>query len=282
MLDANDIGDYADAIHDIYKRKYDGILVKNAIAPEVCDQIVENAGKLSPELIAEMPVGWTSPPIFAALIGKVFRNGEEEGRKAMKRYFQECERFFHDSSSYFGADTTAFIEHWLGAFSGGRKLVVPKGYDDQGIYTNTTCRGYKGNGEGNISVHCGNYFQTTWKQFYGHLEQQVDVYDQLSYFFMLQQPESGGELSLFDFEWEDGQSKVSNHENKIVTMADGSAREIEGGEIQYIDPQKGDLILFAGGQIWHRVEQVMGNHERVTIGGFLSFNYEKDAVCYWS
>ena len=65
-------------------------------------------------------------------------------------------------------------------------------------------------------------------------------------------------------------------------MADGSLRNIENEEVQLIDPQKGDLILFAGGQIWHRVEQVMGSRERVTIGGFLSFNYEKDAVCYWS
>jgi Rps23 Pro-64 3,4-dihydroxylase Tpa1-like proline 4-hydroxylase len=99
---------------------------------------------------------------------------------------------------------------------------------------------------------------------------------------MLQQPESGGELSLYDLEWENGQGKANNHENREVRLADGTMRNIENDEVQMIDPQKGDMILFAGGQIWHRVESVQGNRERITLGGFLSFNYEKDAVVYWS
>ncbi len=282
IVEASDIAGYENAIGDIQTRKYDGILVRGAIPVEVCDQMIAAAGSLSADDKVMMPVGWSFPPIFAALVGKAFRDGEEEGIRRMKDYFRLAEKFYHNSASYLGVDTTALVEKWLGAFSGGLPLTPAKGYDGEGQYANCTYRAYYGNGEGNISIHCANYFQSTWQKFFDHLETQTDVYDQLSFFFMLQEPEGGGELSLYDFEWEKGQTKKSNHENKEVIMADGSIRYIDGEEVQYIDPQKGDLILFAGGQIWHRVEEVLGKRERITLGGFLDYGYDKEKIFYWS
>ena len=99
---------------------------------------------------------------------------------------------------------------------------------------------------------------------------------------MLQTPESGGELTLYDFNWEDGQSKASNHENQFVIMPDGSQLDIEKRKKLYLNPQKGDMILFAGGQIWHRVEEVLGKRPRITLAGFLSLSHDKSKVYYWT
>jgi hapalindole-type alkaloid chlorinase len=282
LVEAHDLQGYENAIGDIQSRKYDGILVRGAIPHDVCDQINSAAANLGPDVKVMMPVGWTFPPIFAALVGQAFKNGEEEGIRRMKAYFKLSEEFYHNSASYLGVDTTALIEQWLGAFSGGLPLSIAKGYDNEGQYANCSYRAYYGNGEGNISIHCANYFQTAWQKFFSHLETQTDVYDQLSFFFLLQEPESGGELTLYDFEWKKGQTKKSNHENKEVIMEDGSIRYIDGEEVQIIDPKKGDLVLFAGGQIWHRVEEVLGTRERITMGGFLDYGWDRKKVFYWS
>jgi hypothetical protein len=282
IVDASDLKGYENAIWDLYKRKYDGILVRNALPAEVCDMIIANSSKLPVDQTAQMTVGWTFPPIFASLVGQVFKEGDEAGRKAMADYFQRCAYFYNHSEEALGVNTTTLIEGWLKALGGNLEVGVPVGYGGKGLYTGTTLRAYKGNGEGNISIQCGNYFHTTWQKFYEQLETQVDVYDQLSYFYMLQQPEQGGELSLYGFEWENGQGKKSKSENTEVIMADGGVRNIEDEEVQSIDPQKGDMVIFAAGQIWHRVEQVLGARERITLGGFLAYSYDKLKIYYWS
>ena len=284
ILEANDLDDYSNAIRDIYERKYDGILVKNAMPENVCDEIITAMEKLPRDQGTTMPIGWAFPVIFAHLINEAFRDGEEKGKAKMHAYFANCAKIFENSSQYFSVDVRKWIEDWLDRFSGGLPIKIPKGYSGEGNYAATTYRSYSGRGVGHISVHCGNWFQTVWKEFYAHLENQVRVYDQLSYFFCLQQADQGGELSLYDFEWEEGQSKSSNHENKTVLMADSASLKIENRKKMLINPAKGDLILFAGGQIWHRVEAVKGKTERVTLAGFLSFakNTDKECIYYWT
>jgi hypothetical protein len=44
----------------------------------------------------------------------------------------------------------------------------------------------------------------------------------------------------------------------------------------------GDMILFTGGRIWHRVEPVEGESERVTIGGFVALAQDGERVYFWS
>ncbi|HHG86123.1 MAG TPA: hypothetical protein ENJ82_15345 [Bacteroidetes bacterium] len=257
-------------------------MIKNAISEEVCDAILAKMKATPKEDGSTMPIGWAYPVIFPELVIDAYKNGEAEAEAKMQKHFEKFEIINQNSEKYFGAPVIEFVEEWLGKFSGGREVIRPHGYGGKGEYATATFRSYYGNGKGNISVHCGNLFQTVWKKFYGHLEQQVDIYDQLSYFFLLQEPVSGGELTLYDFEWEDGQKKKSNHENKEVFMADGKSIALADRETMMIRPRKGDMILFAGGQIWHRIEAVMGNQERVTLAGFLSYSQGKEKIVYWT
>ncbi len=282
VIDRDDVSSYSNAIHDLQERKYDGLLIKNALNEKQCNILLRNADDLLKDKGAEMPVGWAFPLIFAELINTVFREGEESGKQRMKDYFLKCKEIHDNSENYYGLNVNELIESWLTKFSGGLPIQRAKGYDNEGEYIGHTLRSYRGHGKGNISVHCGNWFQTVWKQFYGHLEAQVNVFDQLSYFFLLQKPESGGELSLYDFEWEEGQSKASNHENTSVKMANGEEIKLKNRRKMMIHPMEGDMIIFAGGQIWHRVEDVLGDKERITLGGFLSFSRDNQAVVYWS
>ena len=110
LVEASDLTGYENAIADLQSRKYDGICVRGAIPEDVVDQINAAAAKLPQDIKVMMPVGWSFPPIFAAQIGQAFRNGEEEGMKRMKSYFEISEKFYHNSKDYLGVDTTALVE----------------------------------------------------------------------------------------------------------------------------------------------------------------------------
>jgi hypothetical protein len=139
--------------------------------------------------------------------------------------------------------------------------------------------------KGLMSVHCGNYFGQTFEKFYSHLNTKVATKDQMSFFIMLQEPEEGGELSLFNFRWIDGQTKVSSVEDNEVIQPDGSKVYVQTDtniRKNKLRPRKGDMILFQGGNIWHRVERIKGTIPRITYGGFLSLSYDGKTIYFWS
>jgi hypothetical protein len=68
---------------------------------------------------------------------------------------------------------------------------------------------------------------------------------------------------------------VSVSGDKLISSS-GEERKIEEFNSQIIDLSPGDLILFDGGNIWHRVENLSGDRDRVTIGGFASISDEKE------
>ena len=49
-----------------------------------------------------------------------------------------------------------------------------------------------------------------------------------------------------------------------------------------LKPGPGDMIVFAGGQIWHKVEFVQGSRPRFTIGGFMSRSKDDKTLYFWS
>ena len=169
----------------------------------------------------------------------------------------------------------------------GKGIVASQKYttaDGKGNYPFATFR-YLVPDKGLMSVHCGNYFGKTFETFYQDLTQTVAVENQMSYFVMLQEPEEGGELTLFNFRWKKGQTKKDNSENNEIIQPDGSKMYVEDNEYiikDKIKPKKGDLILFQGGNIWHRVETVRGKTPRITFGGFIGVSIDKSKIYYWS
>jgi hypothetical protein len=42
------------------------------------------------------------------------------------------------------------------------------------------------------------------------------------------------------------------------------------------------LVVFAGGQLYHRIEEVYGTKLRITLGGFLGYSTSNSDIYYWS
>lgn len=272
------------ALWELYLNEKDGFLIKNFLSEEEVDIIMKNFENVSNEDPAHTVVGFTYPPVFAEFSSRLKDSTETMKQEQKKLYFEKTGNFNRTFASKFGVDVKNRVESLFGSVSGGREIRVAETADGDGKYPFATFR-YLVPEKGLMTVHCGNYFGKTFREFYKDLTQTVAVKNQMSYFIMLNEPEEGGELTLFNFRWKDGQTKIDNMEDNEIIQPDGSKMYVESDPNiikDKIRPKKGDMILFQGGNIWHRVETVHGSRPRITLGGFIGVSIDKTKIYYWS
>jgi hapalindole-type alkaloid chlorinase len=259
-------------MNDIYQRKIDGFLIKNVLSPQEADTIVSNLCNENKDYRLENPVGYSIPLPFAIA----------KDEQTVSKYLKGAEYFIKESKNVFKVDIIDKIENIFRQMSGGRKIQIPEGkYSGTHLAPSNIRVLYPY--FGGIHLHCGNYFQNEFPSFFDFLSYKVHLINQLSYFIMLNPPENGGELTIYDMEWKDVQTKASLQENDVVTkLIDGSPLMMDQVKRMYIKPSKGDMIMFAGGEIWHRVEDIEGKESRVTVGGFMGFSKDDKAIYYWA
>ncbi len=275
---------YPNALHDLYVGKEDGFLVKGVLSKSEVETILSNFQQVLEDEPAYTEVGFTYPTVFAEYSNRIQGLPEEEKQAGIRTYFSKNDRFASSFGQNFGIDLPNRLSALFRQIGGGREVDVPEGMEDEGRYPFATFR-YLVPGTGMMAVHCGNYFQDTFLQFYQHLSTTVKVKNQMSFFIVLQEPEEGGELSVFNFRWEEGQSKINPSEDREIYLPDGTPYFIDddkGMQKIMLKPQVGDMILFQGGSIWHRVEPVRGAENRITFGGFMGFSMDEEVVYYWS
>lgn len=136
--------------------------------------------------------------------------------------------------------------------------------------------------KGGLHVHCGNLFQAQSMFYYSLIKNDIDMNDQLSYFVVLQQSEQGGELTIYDMLWKNVKHKESPENNEFVIDNKGNRLYVDTLKSFAVKPKAGDILVFSGGPIWHRVEDIKGENPRITFGGFLNFSKDNKALYYWS
>lgn len=281
-LDVNDLQQIDDAINDIYDRKYHGLIIRNVFSQEECGKMVNNIDLIDRNSMIQTTGGHSYPRIFAQVVRPLDKS--EVTEQTLIDYFNECETLPNHLKQILGIDVSERIESIFAKISGGRPITIPKGLNGNGSYANTTIRVNYAN-QGYISVHCGNYFQQEFPDFYTHLKQEVNIKDQLSYFITAQAADEGGELTLYDLLWEDGQTKENAHVDNEIHLSNGDKLDVSSSSNfrrMHVKPNDGDLLIFLGGPIWHRVEKVKGLNSRITIGGFLAFSHDHSEIKYWS
>jgi hapalindole-type alkaloid chlorinase len=279
-----DILEKKEAIWDLYTNKSDGFLIKNFLSEQEVDAIMSNFDNVLNDKPAYTHVGFTYPPVFAEFSNQIREQAADEKEEATKAYFQKNTAYNSNFGNVYAIDVRERFESLFKSLSGGRDIVIADGMGGLGQYPFSTFR-YLTPEVGLMSVHCGNYFGKTFENFYKDLTKKVAVENQMSFFIMLQEPDAGGELSLFNFRWKNGQTKVDPSEDNEIIQPDGSKMYVEDDANiikDKIDPKKGDMILFQGGNIWHRVEMVKGTKPRITFGGFIGISIDKTKFYYWS
>lgn len=284
-VDAKDMSAlHPNGLTDLYRSDKDGFLVKNFLSQDEVRSVLDNFHLMDSKAVANTSVGYTYPMIFAEFSLRNAELNEEELKVRARDYFLSNDDYAAEFKADFGFDIKARLDDFLSSLSGGRSIEVPIGMSDVGHYPFGNFRYLKPHG-GGMSIHCGNYFQNRFRLFYSHLTRSAQVVNQMSYFIMIQPAEVGGDLQIFDLRWEDGQTKTDNLENKEVIMPDGRRiyPDTDPAYVKFkISPQPGDLILFQGGNIWHRVTPIEGNRPRITFGGFIAPNLAQTGFYYWS
>ena len=111
---------------------------------------------------------------------------------------------------------------------------------------------------------------------YKQLNDQINHLTQVSYFIVLQAPEEGGDMLIYDFHWDQITTEhfVDGYTNLIPFL--------EGVDTFRIRPTVGSLLVFDGGRIAHEVTSVGGAIDRWTMGGFMAQKVDLNGYLIWT
>lgn len=269
----------ADIIYEIHSGLRDGVIIKSIFSEkelEVIRQIVHDG---FPEKYVCHSEVYSFPHTFSSFVNSKPSEVQKEA------YFNQNQVLLNSNVGLFGPD---FIDRILLVFkrlSNNREFDVPEGQNGIGNYPPFTTRILTPKGK--LLTHCGNYFYAPYYDFYQHLEKHVYVKNQLSFFVLVTAPKAGGELVLYNLRWVDGQKKKEDEPSFVrISNPDGTlfkSNPLRNKNSEDIKMEAGDLIIFSGGEIWHKVSQTEGPINRITIGGFLGKSKNKDnKIYYWS
>ncbi len=258
---ADDVAAHPMAIEDIYAGRLDGVSIRGVFTPDEVAAAVERIRSHSDEFVDH----GTTIMFGTALVGSQPDRAD---------YYAGTTTITDRIGGWFDRDFVERVGGIISAFAGGRPAVVPS-EPDRGDYTPATVR-FLPPGRGVMHAHTANEFCNVWDA-YGHLREIAVMWDSLSYFVVGQAPDGGGTLVVYDLMWDDTPEDVLS-----LSMSPERDELLERFGTRATDLRAGDMILFTGGRIWHRVEPVVGSRERVTIGGFVALSRDDECVYFWS
>lgn len=125
-------------------------------------------------------------------------------------------------------------------------------------------------GKGGLPIHCERATTTDIDPISTGITDLFYRRNILSYFVVLQNASKGGSLILF------------NSTDYRPGMGLKSVSDIFLLKGQKFKPEPGDLLIFNGGSIWHKVEDIKGKNDRITMAGFLDLNKDRSKWIFWS
>jgi hapalindole-type alkaloid chlorinase len=271
VVSYQDISGVGDAFGKIYNGELDVLIIQSVFPQDVLSSVVEQLDK-NDNLLWSGQESLEDHRIQNSIFGVgIAPNGVEPEGPSSEKYLKSAARFCSEVKNVFGDSLNPIdrVQRILSAIAGGRNTRVPFGSNDQ-PYTPFTIRSIPP-GE-RFGLHTGNFFYET--SAYDRLREQLDTSDQISFFTPLRNAESGGELEIFNLRW--GDKNTPRHHQKINT----SEVEANYSSLLY-DLENGEMIVFDGGRLYHRVNLVVGNLHRYTLGGFAALSQDRSEVLYW-
>lgn len=275
-MERSELADSPYLLNDIYKKNKDGLLIKNVLTQSQVDQILHHYHQdINREEVMVVGEVETYPRGFA----DYYENAQTGD---MSTYYSSSAKYNAAFPEQFGVDIQGIVREVLQQLSGGRKVSAPVSPDGQGAFLFAQFRNLYPAGRA-LPLHCENVFRHMYGHFYQDLVKStsIDLDDQMSYFLVLQTSDLGGELTLYDILWEEGQQMIPFD---AMRQADGSTVNITDPALKrlVVNPQPGDMIIFRGGEIWHKVEAIRGQKGRMTLGGFLAYSNSSDEIHIWA
>jgi hypothetical protein len=252
-FDTESIKNYPDGINEIYQGQIDGILLKVVFSRAEMLAVTHKLQNKNYQL-ETVGYGTTLGYVLAAASGQI------------DKYLRTAANLRAELKRLFSTNFEAKLEATLSQMSGGREIELAR-EDDERIYTPATFR-FLHPHRGGIGLHRDNEFLV--QPSYQHLNKVAKMVNSLSYFIIVDTPEQGGDLVLYDVPQEQSKTRIKD-------------LDLEKCPKRIISTDIGDMIIFRGGDILHQVTpDVEGKKTRITIGGFLAISKDDQKIFYWS
>ena len=262
---------------DILIDRIHGFIVSDFLSESEVTNLITGLRKLTDSELTHIEKGFDSYPMsFAQFDQMVQRDLLKE-----EDYFLKSEEFISSFTQKFGIDIISKMNSIFALIKNAPNIEIPKKPNTNHQYIPFTFRELFP-GDGCLKAHCENLFFQEFPSFFSKINAFSTLDNQLSFFIVLQKPEIGGELTLFDIVWNENQKRINDSEIKLEN--DNTYQFNDAGKLKrdYYHPPVGSLVVFSGGKIWHRVEKVIEAPSRITLGGFLSFSHNKTKLYTWS
>lgn len=267
--------------HDAYdlmiKRQLHGIILRNVLEQTEIEQLLKKLENIPKEKKVFNDKNNLYPRGFSTY------NYQSSGNKQIDfdTYFQNAKEYTDQFVVNFGIDIPERLKKIFEHIGSGRNFNLLSAPDNMGLFPHSQFRTLYPN-MGLFPAHCENSHLTEFNHFFERLNSKAVVKDMMSYFFMLQKPDNGGEMILFDIFWEEGQKwipvdKIQLSNGKIIDpIKDKNIKKM------HLNLQAGDMLMFWGGPIWHKVTKVKGTKSRITLGGFFSVSSDNREIVCWA
>lgn len=266
-----ELSQHPDILHGISDRKVDGLIIRNVLGQNDLADIKRRMADIPDHYIIRTPVGLTIPGTYTVAY-EHWDNPDPD-----TSYFEKSQEFWSKARSIMSVDVNKRICDVFHSTGSGREVDIPinsKG-EPYPAHTIRVLYPYRGG----IQLHCENYLFSLFERASSELKSQLDYTRGLSYWLLVNLPDEGGKLKLYDLDWRD----LKNDNHPLITRdAEGKIDLKNRDQLDYkhIQVNEGDMVIFAAGEIWHEITQIKGLKSRVTIGGFMGFS--EDKVYHWS
>ena len=245
-------------------------VVRRLQAEPLCDELNSpNEGMRGGELLT---LGSAATPTFTALNGPIeadYRQSMADSLRWRKTLFQDYD-FLEDLEELFSsinggrrarpAPFRSKLKRGLGRDLIEEETWLPFNYrllpSGQQIYT-----------------HYDNHYRLP---IYDHLSERYNRELVLSWFLTAQSAEAGGDLVMYGLSGE--APNVPMLPTRFVDTAELEANYYR----KVVNLAAGDLFIFNSKAHIHRVTSVLGERSRVTIGGFMTVDQDREECVFWS
>ena len=278
FITITDAGQLTDALmQDLLNEKVTGILIKDFLNEQEVQTALQGIKNQDHHEKTKINEGFYSYPLTFAQ----FTQLQELGELTLSEYCDIASKLIKSQEQFLGIDLVQKLCDFLLRYPtfGAVSPIIEKQSGKQ-LVPFTIRELLPGKGE--LIIHCENLFFNEFPRFFELLQAQDIKDNKLSYFLTLNAAQAGGELCCFDINW----SRVKKRlENELLEDEDKQTIDIVNDvnvQRHFIKPEPGDLLLFAGGNVWHRVEKVGGEQSRITLGGFIAETTTPDKYYIWS
>lgn len=273
---ASDLSRFPNLVTDLSTGVLDVALIRGVFSRETMDTVLGRINRNEHGLVVSPQSSEDVEKPQVTLFGQgitpndVDRRPRDQSQAAYHAHAEEfsalCRQLFAGVEDY-----ETRIDTLFSLISGGATSEVPR--DPLGrMFTPSTIRRLSPGAE--MNLHVGNYFLNT--PAYKYLRPQLCDHDQLSFFLPIDPPEAGGEIEVFELEFEDPRMPKRKTGDVVAATVEATMR------FESFGPGKGDMFLFNGGRFYHRVDWVVGPRPRWTIGGFVAQSRDFKTVYHWS